>query len=269
MPTSVDQAHAEYDKVVPMISHCIQDLEAELTQLYASQPQLDPIPPAIHVHADEIEAAKFFFKMVKDKQYVTLQAAIIKVWREWQTLQLEAESTGEDTPASSRKGTLNGEDQDVRRQLKQEKARHEELLEMQKKAIVTMATGGFGSEDDSAGYSYKIEMAKQYEDRVTSAKRWVIVANRKAPQMADAWAPFSEHLQACARKMAFLDHSPTSFQGEDLQRLRLRAKISLLERYRSGMSFCQMVWARMTASTPPSPLRELRSGKAQQTRQGE
>jgi hypothetical protein len=198
-----------------------------------------------------------------------LQAAIIRVWREWQTLQVEAESISEDSTASSKKETPNGKDQDVRQKLAREKARHEELLEMEKKAIVTMATGGFGPEENSAGYSYKIEMSKQYENRVTSAKRWVIVANKKAPQMTEAWTPFMEHLRVCVLKMADLDHPPIPFQGEDLQRLHLRAKIRLLERYRSGLWFCQLVWARMTASTPPPPLRELRSGKTQQTGQGE
>jgi hypothetical protein len=109
-------------------------------------------------------------------------------------------------------------------------------------------------------------MAQQYEDRVSSAKQWVIVANKQAPQLAAAWTPFIEHLHACVLKMAELDHPSTPFQGEDLQRLRLRAKISLLERYRSGMWFCQLVWARMTANTSPAPLREFRSGKTQQTR---
>jgi hypothetical protein len=260
VPVSVDQAHAEYAKVGPMISHGLQDLESELLQLYAGKPQLDAVPSSIRVHADEIEAAKFFFKMLNDKQYAKLQTEILKVWREWQMLLSETEPIDGDGAVSSRTETPKNEDLDAKKKLIKEKARLAAMLEMESKSIVSLATGGFGPEDTTAGYGYKIEMSKQFEARFSIAKQRLIVANMKAPQLAKAWTPFVEHLDACALKMAELDNPSTLFQGEDLRRLHLQAKVRFMERCRSALWFCQLVWARMTTNAVPPPLRELRPG---------
>jgi hypothetical protein len=246
-----------------MISHGLQDLETELLQLYAEKPRLEAVPTSIRVHADEIEAAKFFFKMLNDKQYAKLQTEILKVWREWQVLLSETDPIDGAGAVSSRNEKQKSEDLDAKQKLIKEQARLAEMLEMESKAIVSLATGGFGPADSTAGYGYKIEMSKQFETRFSTAKQRLIVANMKAPQLAKAWIPFVEHLDACALKMAELDHPSTPFQEEDLQRLHLQAKVRFLERCRSGLWFCQLVWARMTTTAAPPPLRELRPADKQ------
>jgi hypothetical protein len=261
VPASVDQAHAEYGKIGPMISNGLQDLELELVKLYASAPKNDPMPASIRVRSSEVEVAKFFSRMIKDDRYAQLQLAVIKAWNEWQFVLLETELASVRSPVHPENAQAPDAYLETKKRLENEKFRLRERMEIEK-TMIDALTRTNGTQPDAVGYKYKLDMSSQFETKLSTSKQLTVVANEKAPQLAQAWTPFVEYLNACAVKLADLDSPTTPYHGNDLPRLQFQAKIAFLERCRSALWFCQTIWARMTTSTAPPPLKELHSVSA-------
>jgi hypothetical protein len=114
---------------------------------------------------------------------------------------------------------------------------------------------GFGPENPSS-----IAMgvhAQLVEENLMTTRSIMLINDRKAPSLSRCWTPFADYLNECAQKLNNFEGPRPAGQDLDVRILRAQAKVHFLERYRSALWFCSVVWARMAAGKPPSPLREL------------
>ncbi len=250
VPASAKQAHAEYGKVVPRIREGIQDLERELEGLLASDLCREAVPASIRVQSDEAEAAAFFLKILNDDQYAKLQKTAAGAWNEWQSVLMETGLAKKGTPVLPKEGSPRDDNAELKKKLRIQKLMAWNSLEHERKLSEKQA---FNAES----YLFYMEGVARHEEGVARSMMVMTVADKKAPQLAQAWNPLVDYLNACALRMADLDSPSNPYLSEGLLRIRLQAKITFLKRCRTTLWFCHRVWARMTSSDDPAPLKDL------------
>ena len=240
IPACVEQAHVEYGKIGPMIRNGIQDLETELVQLLARDAEKWTIAVTLRVRSREVEAARFFAKMLNDEHYIQLQASAIKAWDAWQLDVLNFGSVNgyrkEQVP-----GIIVGEDAYLKTKLRAQETLLAMKLGMGKN---NMCLPSFDDTDD-------------YDLRVTTSNMRKIIANKNAPPLSRSWNELIDYVNTCAIRMANLDAPPSPYLSEGLVKLQLKAKIDFLERCRVTLWCCHGVWAQMTSSNHLPPLKNL------------
>lgn len=257
VPASVKQANAEYGRIGPMIATGILDLDKELILLLDSDSKLKAIQATIRIRPSEREAAAFFGTILKDDHYVHLLVPAIKAWNEWQSLLLGTGLTTREPQALATPHGLSHEDAAVQTRLKRQKQMSENYLQEERDLMRIEATDPISGGFDPYAFRFLMETTTDHESRVSTSIRLMTVANKKAPQLAQAWNPLVDHLNACAIKLADLDLLASPNPSEGFARLKRLAKIRFLERFRSAMWFSSAVWARMASAAPPAPLRAL------------
>jgi len=83
------------------------------------------------------------------------------------------------------------------------------------------------------------------------------VVQKQAPELAEAWSPLAEHLNACAIRFMDYERTPVASDSPSMRALRLQAKIGFLEHYRKAMWCCAVVWAQSASADPPPGLKKL------------
>lgn len=250
VPTSVDQAHAEYGKIAPMLRSSILDLEKDLKLLYEGAPKEDALPPSFRVRNREAEAARFFSTVVDDDEYRRLERAVVDAWNEWQNVLVKTGLAQHEQPATVKEPT----DKELVQRMASIKVSGA-IRDAERREAVVMATSG--GKFDPGQFQFAVGIRNQLNNRGIAVQKLQIIANKEAPRLAQSWNPLVQHLNDLATKLLDLDNPAVPYQSQDLMRLKLQAKIRLLERCRSNLWFCQMVWARMTSSPEPPPLRDL------------
>lgn len=245
VPTSVDQAHAEYGKIGPMLRSSIQDLEKDLTTLYQGAPKEGALPVSFRVRNREAEAARFFSAVVEGGEYGRLEKAVVEAWDEWQGTLIKAGLAQAVQPSTVKEP--------------KDKALLQRVASLQVSAAVREAETREAAEVSTtdADFRFAIRSRNQISNGSLAAQKLQIIANKEAPRLAQSWNPLIQHLNDLATKLLDLDDPAVPYQSQDLVRLKLQAKIRFLERCRSNLWFCQRVWARMTSSPEPPPLRDL------------
>lgn len=72
-------------------------------------------------------------------------------------------------------------------------------------------------------------------------------ADAQAAHLAEAWAPLTAHLKREAAALLDLDRTAPPTDEPALKALRLMARVNYMERFRSTLWFCQVVWAHMAS----------------------
>ena len=242
IPASVEQAHAEYGKIGPIIRNGIQDIETELVQLLARDTGKNAIPTAIRVPYRDVEPAQFFSLMLNDEKFTQLQDGAVAAWEAWQTDISKFGSVWFNNGDDLEEGVIKGEDAELKTRLRGQIR------------LVAMTV-----KIQSTRYDIPIGELIRQETRLATANIRKVVANKNAPPLAQSWNELVDYVNACAIRMADFDAPPKPYTSEDLVRLQLKAKINFLERCRVTLWCCHAVWAQMTTSTNLPPLKNLRS----------
>ncbi|NTV75953.1 MAG: hypothetical protein HGA66_17340 [Holophaga sp.] len=72
-------------------------------------------------------------------------------------------------------------------------------------------------------------------------------ADAQAALLAEAWKPLTAHLKNDAAALLDLDRKAPPTDDPALKALRLMARMNYMERFRSTLWFCQVVWAHMAS----------------------
>ncbi|MDP2875781.1 MAG: hypothetical protein Q8O00_06315, partial [Holophaga sp.] len=148
VPESVEQAHAEYSKVRPMIRNGINDLEKEITQLLEIDRKNEKILISIRVLSSEAEAARFYTKMLNDGQYTKLQITAISAWNEWQSVLMDAGLATCDVPIYRKADKSKNDDSDTKLRLSRQKKMSDAFLESERELNSDLATNPISGEFD-------------------------------------------------------------------------------------------------------------------------
>lgn len=233
LPSTLAEARREFPKVQPRITAAIQDLERDLTGLYATLASDGPLATSYRLPAATTDEVRFLAASLRDDTHVAMEETVHDAWNRWQTQLL---SHGLAMP----KGGSTITSRMV-------------LLAFQRNELRAPEQGQTWPLFDLVALN-----GLDYRSRSTGIPEAAAIADAHADRVARIWEPLAQHLKASATGMLEFERNAPETQDAALRLLRLQAKINVLERFRSSLWFCQMVWAHMASSPLPPKLKKLR-----------
>jgi len=231
LPERLQDAKNQYSKLRPRMVTAIQDLERDLASLYANLEREGPSAKTYRISASSVSETNQLAAMLYDAPSHTMEAAVVDEWVQWQThlvrFGLSLPSGG--SAITSRMVLLTIKRNELR-------SSDQSSLPM----FDLLAVDGL----DYGAWNSNIQGA-------------VELANSQSPRLAKAWQPLAQHLNDASLQMLEFERSAPPTQDPEIRILRLQAKINVLERFRSALWFCQMVWAHMASKPLPPTLRRL------------
>jgi hypothetical protein len=251
LPRSVDQAHAGLKEVKPQLKQARQALEQHLRDLRRTL-EGQACPTAIKVPKDGSSDLRFLLSVLNDGPYAAMEESFLKAWDEWHSVLI---NKGLATPAESRVVTEEVSYERVEGPPdRRAQAFGNQKLDMFCLMSATRPTPGGKEAVDWEEYARLLDQKLFFRKRVTRAIQIRVVADKAAPDLAKSWAPLTDHLNACARRLADLEQAHPSTETAEHRLLRLYANKAFMERMLLAVWFCSVVWAEMTSEAlPPLP----------------
>ncbi len=246
LPEDADDARRNHVRIQALIVQETQDLETLLLALYASKGADDPLPPSLKLNEEETREAEALVQIIKDTRAAAQEKAVLDLWFQWRAVLRE----------NGMAGTARG--------AAQVPPGKEKEYESLKKRLSRMDPQLWINQKDPLSVSNIWEFDDVYDheghDRnIAQAARLALVAQWMGPQFAQAWNPLRDHLQAYSTQLQGMDKQPSATRNPGLDLLKLKAEIQHLERFRAALWFCGVVWAEMSSSAPPPPMKPLHS----------
>lgn len=232
LPERVSVARAGYGRMRIRIESALQDLERDLTGLYAALRPEGPSAAFYRIPSQGTTEVRFLGSMLHDEPCLAMEDAVFDQWVNWQTLLVRhglAQPGG--SAISSRMVLL---------AIKRNELRSQDLSDLPWPFFDLLAVDGL----DYRGWG-------------SLARGAAALADAQAPQLARTWQPLAQHLNEGALRMLEFERSAPPTEDLALRILRLQARLNVLERFRSALWFCQLVWAHMASERLPAPLRKL------------
>ncbi len=234
LPSSLEEARTEFPKVQPRIAAAIQDLERDLTGLYALLAAEGPSAATYRVPDTTIDEVRLLAGCLRDDFHLAAEESVFEAWNRWQTHLL---SHGLALPKGGSAITS-----------------RMVLLSFQRNELRAQDQGAVWPLFDLVAVN-----GLDYRSRSAGIPQAAALADAHALRLARTWEPLAQHLKTTATRMLEYERSAPETQDVALRLLRLQARINLLERFRSSLWFGQMVWAHMASSPLPPALRKLRN----------
>lgn len=234
LPSTLAEARREFPKVQPQITAAIRDLERDLTGLYATLASEGPSATSYRLPAATTDEVRFLAASLRDDTHVAMEETVHDGWNRWQTQLL---SHGLAMPKGGSAITS-----------------RMVLLAFQRNELRALEQGQAWPLFDLVALN-----GLDYRSRSTGIPEAAALADAHALQLARTWEPLAQHLKASATGMLEFEQNAQPAENPALRLLRLQAKINVLERFRSSLWFCQMVWAHMASSSLPPTLKRLRN----------
>ncbi len=281
LPISVGQARARYSGVKTQIKVGLGDLEKDLLAIYADPASQATLPPTLKVPRSQVEEVKFMVGIIDDAELERLTADLHQAWKKYVDFLVTsglAEPTEdaprpEPGPAATPSAhseppppqpVEKPEDKEVTTRMARMK-RAQFVLAGEARDLQWLASIRGAHAPAGSGEVAQMQLAwtngnhDQLDERVTVRRKQMMVANREAPNLAAVWEPLAAHLNRCAEQLLDYDQRMNREPVNDplLRTLRIQAKLVFLERFRENLWFCGNIWALMTSSPAPAPLKKL------------
>lgn len=261
LPQSVELAHGGHRAIKSQLLQTRKDLEDHLRVLHRTL-EGQSCPTTIKVPKNGGGDLRYLLSVLNDVRYQTMEERFLQTWDAWQAslvtkgLATPTESSGQTEAASALPADPTRSRPGVDPHTGTPSDFGSNKLDPFCRLAATRSAPGGKEVVDWEAYARLLEQKEHYVDRVYTAKQIKAVADKMAPDLATAWSPLVEHLNACARKLADLEQLA---QGEtpDQRLVRLYAHQAFLERVRLATWLCGVVWAEMTSDSLPPPLKPL------------
>jgi hypothetical protein len=256
LPTSIAQARREFSRVRKDLEAAFREAERYRTtckaELAAQEGGAgDLVIPAAHA-AEARALAPFLF----DEEFLALEAPVLERWNPWQTTLLRL---GLDEP---------GEGQRI--------AEHMLLLSTSKAEVAESSHPGAEApsleirsddpvhpESTFLHFSTRVALFElvavdrmAYGANTEFARKATTFADQQAPGLAESWVKLSGHLNQSAGVLLGLDRAAAPSKDPAMVSQRLRARVNFMERFRSTLWLCQVIWAHM-ASQKILPIQDM------------
>jgi len=245
LPSSVAEARRGFSRVRKELDVSYREAERYLAacaaELAAPPPAQITLPAAFGAEATVL--SQFLF----DQTFLDLEGALLERWNPWQSFLLRQ---GMAQPAEA-----------------QRMAEHMLLLSSSKAEVAeraspqaALSTLEILSDDPVRPGSSFLKIPRmvrwfevvavdrmEYGANTEFSRKAAAYADGQAPALAQAWSVLSAHLNASASALLDLDRTAPPTRDPGMRILRLQARINFMERFRSTLWFCQVVWAHMAS----------------------
>lgn len=248
VPERVDQAHDSMGKVEDQLLQDAEDLDRMLTALATEAKALPPLPPSWKVRKADAAEAQFLVGLVDDAKYVDLRKEVEATWGAW--MAVAQESAGAANPRQVNPSTLlkEAEREAIERRLRFTHLSPRFEAEWRRSAVSELE-GNSGSRHAE----WLKEVSSLSARAHTQLKQSTIVRNTLAPRLSAPWKALADHLNRGVDTFAAYEKADAGTASPELKNLRVQAKLRLLERFRSAVFHCHVVWAYMAARSLPKP----------------
>lgn len=257
LPKDVGEAKAHYPAIHTQLQGALHDLEMPILPLRAAIPAGKELPKTMKLRPAEAKDARVLVQILNDPTYDALEKGVVEVWQRWVGVLVE---NGIAKPNQSISKNMNQPGVATNASLKTKLDRIESTWERDDDDRLMRRYSGerdLNEGSDARAPSLFPAELKAYDKGVEAVAKRAAVAKELAPQLSEAWTPLVAHLNACAVKLADLDHD-TATPTPDFEMLHRRTQIVFFERFRSALWFCEVVWSQMASVDPPPPLRDLK-----------
>jgi len=283
LPDSTSEAHKHFRETGPLMVQLLEDLELDIQALYASPEIQTPLPPSMPVPPGKAEEVQFLASLLADPTFQELDRHVQEKWTEWQITLVDS-GLGSFTKLPvvvAPKPTPSTPDppeaaQKARRQealmahitqlqiaeglmgLPPNTLRMRELgYTMAASQASSMIQGGMAAAESNGNRGASTSEAEAHAFKVGAFVAQIGIANRRAPSLAQAWAPLAKHLNQCALRLLDFKSQKLPEDATELRKLRVHAEAAFLERFRYSLWFSQVVYSQMVFSPVPKPLKNL------------
>jgi len=252
LPHSVAEARKHYARVRKVLEASYRDSEAYLAA--CNQELAAPVEARITIPLAFAAEARNLGHYLYDATYLTLEEPLLDRWNAWQNALL-AQGMAEPREAQRTADSML-------------------LLSSSKPEILGRARSGqtpleVVCEDPASPDPVILTLPRRvsfievlamdrmiYGANTDFGERAKAFADQQAALLAEDWEPLTTHLNSGALALLELDRTAVPTRDPGIRALRLLARIHFMERFRSTLWFCQVVWAHL-ASERILPIRQM------------
>ena len=245
LPASITEARRNYGSARRELENSYREAERYLAACAADRAALGQPEAQITIPPAFAGEAKTLGQFLYDETYLALEEPVLDRWNTWQNTLL---SQGMAQPREAQRMA------DTMRLLSSSKTEvaGRAYLNPGQAPFVVLWEDASGQASltlprrtalieilalDRLGYSANTEFGQQA----------TAYANDQAAKLAHTWAPLTSHLNRGASALLDLDRTAVPTRDPGMRALRLLARIHFMERFRSTLWFCQVVWAHMAS----------------------
>lgn len=246
LPADTAQARTGYPAIRQEIETSLWELGQDLTVLRIGT--AFDFPVEVRVTPQTATEALYLLQTLSDEEFLDARGAVLEQWNAWQTDLLKAGL------ADAREGSTITSNM--------------ELLPAGIPLFVPDDLGGDECCRIVFGRSRKEErlFTRQdlfelvaisrapYQRPSAMGKAAAQLASTHAPRLQAIWKTLMEHLNASALHWLDFEQNLVPTQNPGLEILRRQSRIHVLERFRSALWLCQVIWAHMASEALPPPL---------------
>lgn len=239
LPASLEEARSKGSRVRRSILAAHQEAERYLEACSADLAALAPAEGALVLRPENAAEARVLASYVYDERFLNLEAPLLDRWNAWQTALLSAAMAdpAEADRVSAGMRLLSSSKTEVR----------DRALAGERPLEITWEGGALRLPRRVTWIEVMALERFPYGAHTAFGKRTSALANEQAPPMAEGWAALTRHLNTGAAALLDLDRTAQPTADAGLKALRLMARIAFMERFRSTLWFCQVVWAHMAS----------------------
>jgi len=246
LPADTAQARTGYPAIRQEIELSVGELGQDLTVLRTGT--AFDFPVEVRVTPQTATEALFLLQTLSDEEFLDARGAVLEQWNAWQTDLLKVGL------ADAREGSSITSNM--------------ELLPAGIPLFIPEDLGGDECCRIVFGRSHKEErlFTRQdlfelvaisrapYQRPTALGKAAAQLATTHAPQLQAIWKTLMEHLNASALHWLDYEQNLVPTENPGLETLRRQSRIHVLERFRSALWLCQVIWAHMASEALPAPL---------------
>jgi len=255
LPANTDEARRGNEQIQVSHRRGIADIEKNLAITYdllAKEPALEA---SLKVPKERAEEARFLVAMLNDETAAQMELDFLDAWNQGQTALVDAGLARTEGPQAelSSQALTDQEAADLEKQIRLQRRSSEMERSERNWAFITNPRSRFTAKAVEFQYRFNSMAQRKIEQIMVRVRQ----SNKKAPELAIRWEPFSAHLNAQAVKFMDYERILPKDNTDELKTLRLMSKTLFLERYRRAMWTGAVVWAQLSSSEVPPPLKEV------------
>lgn len=256
LPMNGGQGRKQFKVIHAQIKTAQHDLTLSLQGLYGKPEATTVLGGDLSVpEASEAEGAALV-AVLMDADQAKLELAFSEVWKGWQAALVES---GLAKPIKVRKGK-EGPSSPLFEEARKLAKDTLKAMSRQPKKRISRLDASFNVENvdlypDVTHYMTRDEYQgdQKIEHDLYVAQNSLAVANELIPALSKTWNPLVDHLNQRARRLADLEQAATPTSDPILNALRVQTKIAFLERFRTALWYCDLVWSQVASEGTPMP----------------
>jgi hypothetical protein len=256
LPTSIAQARREFSRVRKELEAAFREAERYRTVCKAELAAQGGTGGALVIPAAHGVEARALAPFLFDETFLALEAPVLERWNPWQTtlLRLGLDEPSEGQRLAEHMLLLSTSKAEV------DRSSHPDpeapSLEIQSDDPVHPESTFLPFASRVALFEVVAVDRMAYGANTEFAQKATRFADQQAPGLAESWEKLSAHLNQSAGILLGLDRTAVPTKEPALATLRLRARVNFMERFRSTLWLCQVIWAHM-ASQKILPIQDM------------